>query len=79
MVEVWSPSTGEYDVETKLPHYRARGDLEVWLIHPQRREITAWRRQPGGDYTEETYSRGEVPVRSLPGVSVKLDSLFHFP
>jgi Uma2 family endonuclease len=79
VVEVWSPSTGEYDVETKLPQYRARGDLEIWLVHPQRREITAWRRQANGDCSETLYTRGDVPVLSLPGVKVKLETLFRFP
>ncbi len=27
VVEVWSPSTGGYDVNTKLPEYRRRGDV----------------------------------------------------
>src|SRR5215216_1141340 len=30
IVEVWSPSTGGYDVDAKLPGYRERGDLEIW-------------------------------------------------
>src|SRR5262249_54272806 len=34
VIEIWSPSTGEYDVEAKLPEYQRRGDLEVWQIHP---------------------------------------------
>ena len=79
VVEVWSPSTGEHDVETKLPQYRARGDLEIWLIHPHRREIIAWRRQNDASYSETTYTRGDVRVQSLPGVKVRLESLFRFP
>ena len=79
VVEIWSPSTGEYDVETKLPQYRARGDLEIWLVHPRRREIIAWRRQNDASYSETTYTRGDVPVQSLPGVKVRLESLFRFP
>ena len=27
VVEIWSPSTGDYDVETKLPEYQRRGGL----------------------------------------------------
>src|SRR5947209_3342270 len=34
VVEVWSRSTGEYDVQTKLLEYQRRGDAEIWLIHP---------------------------------------------
>ena len=29
IVEVWSPSTGDYDVEAKLPIYEQRGDLDI--------------------------------------------------
>ncbi len=35
---------GRVDVESKLPDYRRRGDLEVWRIHPYERTLTAWRR-----------------------------------
>ena len=41
VVEVWSPSTGDYDVDAKLPVYQQRGDLEIWLIHPYERTLTA--------------------------------------
>jgi Uma2 family endonuclease len=34
VVEVWSPSTGQYDVDEKLPEYQRRGDLEIWRFHP---------------------------------------------
>ena len=50
IVEIWSLSTGEYDVDAKLPVYRQRGDLEIWRIHPYERTLTAWRRQPDGSY-----------------------------
>jgi len=29
VIEIWSPSTGDYDVETKLPDYQQRGDAIV--------------------------------------------------
>lgn len=48
VVEVWSPSTGDYDVDAKLPEYQRRGDLEIWRIHPYERTLTAWRRQTDG-------------------------------
>lgn len=76
VVEVWSPSTGEYDVAAKLPEYQARGDLEIWYLHPYEKSLTAWRRQPDGSYTETTYRSGVVVVASLPDVSVELASLF---
>jgi Uma2 family endonuclease len=67
VVEVWSPSTGDYDITAKLAGYRARGDLEIWLIHPSDQTLTAWRKQPDGTYAEEIYRGGVVPVASLPG------------
>jgi Uma2 family endonuclease len=79
VVEVWSPSTGDYDVEEKLAEYRRRGDLEVWRLHPYERTLTAWRRQPDGSYAETLYQGGIVQPRSLPGVSIDLDTLFDLP
>jgi Uma2 family endonuclease len=76
VVEVWSPSTGEYDVESKLPEYRRRGDLEIWRIHPFDHTLTAWRRQPDGTYTEEVYRAGKVRPVALSGVTIDLDMLF---
>ena len=77
VVEVWSPSTRDYDVETKLVEYQRRGDLEIWRIHPYDRTLTAWRRQPDGGYARAVYTGGVVvhPV-ALPGVAVDLDLLF---
>ena len=75
VVEVWSPSTGQYDVGTKLEGYRQRGDTEIWFIHPYERTLIAWRRQPDGSYPEETYQGGIAPVASLLGVNIDFDSL----
>jgi Uma2 family endonuclease len=76
VVEVWSPSTGEYDVDTKFPEYRLRGDLEIWRLHPDKRTLTTWRRQPDGTYHEELIRGGIVRPMALPGVSINLDELF---
>ena len=75
VVEIWSRTTGDYDIAAKLPIYRERGDLEIWFIHPYNRTLTAWRRQPDGSYAETHYTGGIVPVASLPGVVVDLDAL----
>jgi Uma2 family endonuclease len=77
VVEVWSPSTGDYDVTEKLPEYRRRGDLEIWLLHPYERTLTAWRRQPDGSYAETVYRGGTVQPVALPNVSINLDGLFN--
>jgi len=76
VVEVWSPSTGDYDVETKLPEYQARGDLEIWRIHPYERTLMRWVRQPDGTYIESTHRGGSVQPSALPDVAINLDALF---
>jgi Uma2 family endonuclease len=76
VVEIWSPSTGRYDIHEKLPDYKARGDPEIWYIHPYERTLTAWRRQPDGTYTESVYRGGVVVPPSLPGVAIEIELLF---
>lgn len=76
VVEVWSRSTGDYDVNAKLPEYQRRGDQEIWLVHPYERSITAWRRLPDGSYQETTYREGNIEPVALPDVSIALAALF---
>ena len=75
VVEIWSRSTGDYDIATKLPGYRERGDAEIWFIHPYERTLTAWRRQPDGSYTEDLIRGGSISAVSLPGVVIDIDVL----
>jgi Uma2 family endonuclease len=76
VVEIWSPSTGEYDVQTKLREYQRRGDREIWYVHPYERTLTAWVRQSDGSYTETLYTGGVIRPVALPGVETNLDTLF---
>ena len=76
VVEVWSPSTGRYDVTDKLAEYRRCGDLEIWLVHPYERTLTAWRRQADGSYIETLYRGGTAQPVALPSVTIDLDTLF---
>jgi Uma2 family endonuclease len=76
VVEVWSPSAGGYDVDAKLPAYRARGDKEIWRIHPYERTLTAWRRQADGSYAESVHRDGTIVPIAVPGVTIDLDALF---
>lgn len=73
VVEVWSPSTGHYDLETKVPDYQARGDQEIWRFHMRDRTLTVWVRQDDGSYREQVYRGGAVPVAALPAVVIDLD------
>lgn len=76
VVEVWSKSTGGYDVESKLPEYQTRGDAEIWRMHPYERTLTIWRRLPDGTYDRTVHRHGVVTVSSLPGVALDLDAFF---
>jgi Uma2 family endonuclease len=78
VVEVWSPSTGRYDVETKIPVYQQRGDLEIWRIHPYEHTVTSWVRQADGSYQETVYRSGTIQLAALPGVEVAVDDIFDF-
>ena len=75
VVEVWSPSTGDYDVDAKLPLYQQRGDLEIWRIHPYERTLTPWRRQPDGSYVETLHRDGTITPVALPAVTIDLGAL----
>jgi hypothetical protein len=73
---VWSSSTGNYDVTTKLKDYQARGDAESWFIYPYHRTVTVWRRQPDETYTEAVYTSGSIQFAAVPNVTITIDTLF---
>lgn len=76
VIEVWSPSTGDYDVTEKVHGYQQRGDLEIWLVDLRTRSVRVIRRQAEGTYTERNQPRGGIRVASLPGVTLDLDAAF---
>lgn len=76
VVEVWSVSTGDYDIAVKLAAYQARGDGEIWRLHPYERTLTRWVRQPDATYIESVHTGGIVELAALPGIGIDLDALF---
>ena len=77
--EVWSRSTGDYDVDETFPQYQRRGDTEIWRIHPRQKSVRIWTRRPGANgYEERTVRTGVVALIGLTGVNVDLGSLFKF-
>ena len=76
VVEVWSRSTGAYDVDAKIPGYMRRGDLEIWRLDVRTRTLIAWRRLPDGSYDRSVVGGGIVEPVALPGVRIDLDALF---
>ena len=76
VVEVWSPTTGDYDITEKLATYQRRGDDEIWFHHPYERTLVAERRLPDGTYEATVYRGGVVRPAALPGVEIDLAALF---
>jgi Uma2 family endonuclease len=76
VIEIWSPSTGRYDIDEKIPGYQARGDLEIWRVHPYEGAVTVWRRISDGSYVESVHRGGELRPESLSGVVIDLGLLF---
>lgn len=79
VVEIWSRSTGDYDIQEKLPEYQRRGDAEIWFLQPYTRTLTASRRQPDGTYLEFVFTGGTIQPIALPNVSIDLDAIFDGP
>ena len=79
VIEVWAPVNDPFDVITdkrRTEEYRRRGDQEVWLLRPDDRTLTIWRRQADGSYAEEVVTGGVVRPAFLPNVTIDLDELF---
>lgn len=76
VVEVWSPSTGGYDIDAKLPEYRARKDREIWRVHAYDRSVIRWTQQPDGSYQEDHITSGSLRPAFLPNISIELELLF---
>ena len=66
VVEVWSPSTGDDDLDTKLPVYHQRGDREIWRIHPYQWTLTGRQRQQDGLDREMIHREGTIRPLALP-------------
>jgi Uma2 family endonuclease len=75
IVEVWSPTTGDYDIAEKLAVYQQRGDLDIWYMHPNERTLTRWVRQADGSYVESLHREGVIRPVALPGVEIDLTVL----
>jgi Uma2 family endonuclease len=75
VAEYLSPSTGKYDVEGKLEAYKERGDREIWIVHPDERWLTAWRRRPDGTYDDLLIRSGTISPIALPGITISLDDI----
>ncbi|MFN8590504.1 MAG: Uma2 family endonuclease [Thermomicrobiales bacterium] len=76
VVEVWSPASDGYDVDSKLPVYHQRGDLEIWRLQPGDRTLTTWVRQVDGTYAETIYQVGAALPSPRVGQSIDRQTRF---
>jgi Uma2 family endonuclease len=76
VIEVWSRSTGDYDVDEKLAEHQSRGDREIWLLHPFERTLTRWLRQDDDSCVKEVVTGGVVRPAFLPNVVIDLEAVF---
>jgi Uma2 family endonuclease len=72
VVDVWSRSTGDYDLNTKLPVYQERGDREIWRIHPFERTLTRWIWQPDGTYAMSVHHGGVLILAAVPDAEIAI-------
>ena len=63
-------------MDSKLPEYQRRGDLEIWRIHPYERTVTVRSPEPDSRYTKMLYYGGTLRTATLRGVIIDLDYLF---
>ncbi|MBI5949879.1 MAG: Uma2 family endonuclease [Chloroflexi bacterium] len=77
VVEVASPSTRRYDVNTKLPAYLAAGVREVWIVDPVAKTVTV---HSEGGAAPVTVAFGEpIPSRVVDIGNADLDRLPPLP
>ncbi len=77
VVEIASPSSGEYDAETKRRNYEAAGVSEYWLIDPARRAFRFLVLE-GGVYREVNASGDRYASSVLPGFELDLTLIRRF-
>lgn len=76
VLEVWSESTGDYDVSRKLSEYQERGDAELWYAHPYAHTLAIYRRRLDGSYDQWQHSGGPTDIPSLGGIVINVDELW---
>lgn len=74
VVEVLSPSTTAFDLETKRADYERKGVLEYWIVDPQNGAVT-FLRLKRGRYVETKPVRGRFDSEAVPGFRLDLKAV----
>ena len=78
VIEIQSLSSKRYDLNEKFNIYQAGGVKEYWVVSPLEKGINVFILQEDGKYDSGTVYEGntEVPVQTLPGLSINTEKLF---
>ena len=80
VVEILSPSTRRRDLGIKRQLFDRGGVREYWVVDPKARELTVYRRAPGGGLSElaplSASTRAALTTPLLPGFSLSVAKLF---
>ncbi|MDR0714420.1 MAG: Uma2 family endonuclease [Bacteroidales bacterium] len=78
IIEITSPSTKKHDWTTKFYRYESAGVKEYWIVELKTETIHTFVMQDTGRYgAGKQYSGNQkVPVRTLPGLTVSVSTLF---
>jgi Uma2 family endonuclease len=79
VIEIQSPSTNHYDMDTKLHLYERHGVREYWVVDPLYRWVRVFTPDTNGLYGEGVlYESGAVPVGIFGGELISLSDIFDY-
>jgi Uma2 family endonuclease len=79
VIEIQSPSTNHYDMDTKLHLYERHGVREYWVVNPIERWVRVFTPDANGLYGEGTlYESGAVPIGIFGGELISFSDIFDY-
>lgn len=77
IIEVLSPSTMRYDLETKLPAYQSiEGLRTIVYIHQSKQLVETWVNLPSNRWEHVSHESGAFELIGLSGVVLDVDELY---
>ncbi|MDR0928007.1 MAG: Uma2 family endonuclease [Ignavibacteria bacterium] len=78
IAEIVSPSNSYYDTRVKYELYQRYKVKEYWIVYPDSKSVEVNILQEDGKYATPVVfvEVGDVPVATLPGLSISMDEVF---
>lgn len=76
IIDVWTPPTAGFEIDTRFAEYQRAGTEEIWLVHPVARAITTWVRRTNDTYDEVIRAGGILRAARIPDLVLDIDALF---